>query len=125
MSETTWTTTRAQLVDALCHLTAEVPLYSFPAGNERAGDVADALLAQLPRFEGDAVAAARLAAIRAYAEDPATHKPARDALRVLLGVPADLGVGNARGGEAGRVSVALSAEKAVWEALEATDGILP
>jgi hypothetical protein len=47
MTEPTWTCTRSQLTDALCRLTAEIPLDGQPTANLNAESMAEAILAQL------------------------------------------------------------------------------
>jgi hypothetical protein len=51
VTEPTWITTRSQLIDALAHLEAEVPLTGPAAGKVNAESMADAMLSQLPGGE--------------------------------------------------------------------------
>lgn len=52
MTEPTWTTTRSQMTDALCRLTAEIPLFRHQTANVNAESMAEAILAQLPQLPG-------------------------------------------------------------------------
>jgi hypothetical protein len=59
MAEATWATTRSQLTDALANIELRVKTAGPTAGKIAAGDMADAILEQLPRLDGDAVTVSR------------------------------------------------------------------